>query len=146
VTIEHSLETEFGNGVRLLGYTLETETAVSGKALALTLYWQARLPVESRYKVFTHVLGEVYNANAGSFLWGQQDNEPVNGARPTSTWRSGEVIVDRYAIPLDPGAPPGEYVLEVGMYDPATLERLPVLDERGQPIADHVVLTNVEVR
>ena len=42
--------------------------------------------------MFTHVLGEVYNADAGNFLWGQQDNEPLNGTRPTSTWRTDEVI------------------------------------------------------
>jgi hypothetical protein len=135
-----------------MGYDLDAETLAPGEALdpgtslGLTLYWQALQPVESRYKVFTHVLGEVYNANRDSFLWGQQDNEPVNGTRPTSTWRTGEVIVDRYAIPLDPGAPPGEYVIEVGLYDPATLERLPLLDDRGQPIADHVILTRIEVK
>jgi hypothetical protein len=145
VTIGHPLETHFGDGVRLMGYDLDTETVASSKTLGLTLYWQARQPVKSRYKVFTHVLGEVYNASAGSFLWGQQDNEPANGARPTSTWRTGEVIVDRYAIPLDPEMPPGDYVVEIGLYNPATLERLPVLDDRGQSIADHVILTKLEI-
>jgi 4-amino-4-deoxy-L-arabinose transferase-like glycosyltransferase len=138
-------EVDFDDGVRLLGYDLGADTLAPGDTLYLTLYWQASRPVEHRYKVFTHVLGEVYNDQSRGFLWGQQDNEPVSGARPTSTWRSDEVIVDDYAILLDPGAPPGDYSIEIGLYDPATLERLSVLDDRGQAVADHLVLVNVQV-
>jgi hypothetical protein len=146
VNIGHPLETEFGSGVRLMGYDLSAEATAPGDTLPMTLYWQARHPVESRYKVFTHLLGQAYNAQTDSFLWGQQDGEPVNGTRPTSTWRTGEVIIDRYAIPVDAGAPPGVYAIEIGLYDPATLVRLPVLDGRGQPVADHLILTEIEVR
>jgi hypothetical protein len=146
VRIDHPLKVEFASGVRLMGYDLPEKALAPGETLVVTLYWQAREPVESRYKVFTHLLGEVYNAKAGSFLWGQQDNEPVNGTRPTVTWRAGEVILDRYAIPVEPDAPPGTYHIEIGLYSPATLERVPVLDDRGQPTADHLVLTQVEIR
>ena len=145
VTVTHPADTDFGDGVRLLGYDLEAEGLRPGGTVYLTLYWQAREPVERRYKVFTHLLGEVFNAGSGNFLWGQQDNEPLSGTRPTSTWRAGEVIVDSYAIPLEGQAPVGRYALEIGLYDPATGERLPVLDEGGQGVADHVVLDHVTV-
>jgi 4-amino-4-deoxy-L-arabinose transferase-like glycosyltransferase len=145
VTIAHPLETDFGDGVRLLGYDLETKQLMPGGTAHLTLYWQAREPVEHRYKVFTHLLGEVFNATTGNFLWGQRDNEPVGGTRATSTWRTGEVILDRYAIPLDPQVPAGRYAVEIGLYDPATGDRLPVLDGQGQIVADHLVLTHVTV-
>jgi len=145
VTIAYPAETDFGDGVRLLGYDLETKSLAPGGAMHLTLYWQARQPVEHRYKVFTHLLGEVFNAASGNFLWGQQDNEPVNGTRPTSSWRAREVIVDSYAISLNPQAPAGRYTVEIGLYDPATGERLPVLDDRGQIVADHLVLTHLAV-
>ena len=45
-------------------------------------------------------------------------------ARWTSTWRSGEVIEDVYALSIAAGTPGGSYTIEVGMYDPATLARL----------------------
>ena len=46
----------------------------------------------------------------------------------------GEVIVDEYAIVVQPDAPPGRSVVEVGLYDPATMQRLPVLDNiHGEP-------------
>jgi hypothetical protein len=145
IAYDHPLEVDFRGGVRLMGYDLDAGAAAPGETIVLTLYWQAHEPIEARYKVFTHVLGEVYNADAGSFLWGQQDNEPVNGTRPTSTWRTGEVIVDRYAIALDARAPSGAYAIEVGLYDPATLERLPVLDRQGQVVADHLIVTHIEI-
>jgi hypothetical protein len=145
IHIAHLTRADFGDGIRLLGYDTETETLEPGGVLHLTLYWQALQPVERRYKVFTHVLGEAFNAGSGSFLWGQQDNEPAKGARPTSTWRTDEVIVDEYAISLHPGSPAGRYTVEIGLYDPATGERLAVLDELGQAAADHLLLANVKV-
>jgi hypothetical protein len=140
------LELDFEDGVHLVGYDLSAESLAAGETLYLTLYWRARAPVTHRYKVFTHLLGEVYHAESGGFVWGQQDNEPVNGARPTSTWRSGEVIEDVYALQIAPGAPAGGYTIEVGMYDPATLTRLAVLDSTGQAAADHVVLAAVQIK
>ncbi|UCC62484.1 MAG: glycosyltransferase family 39 protein [Anaerolineae bacterium] len=145
VAIVHPLQIDFSDGVRLLGYDLEAEGLRPGGTVYLTLYWQARGLVERRYKVFTHLLGEVFNAESGSFLWGQQDNEPVGGTRPTSGWRPGEVVVDGYAILLDRQAPAGRYALEIGLYDPATGERLPLLDGQGTSVADHLVLDYVAV-
>ncbi|MBL7184052.1 MAG: glycosyltransferase family 39 protein [Anaerolineae bacterium] len=145
VAITHPLETDFGDGVRLLGYDLEAEGLRPSGTVYLTLYWQAQQPVEHRYKVFTHLLGEVFNAESGSFLWGQQDNEPVDGTRPTSTWRTGEVIIDSYAILLKQQSPSGRYTVEIGLYDPATGERLPVLDDQRQSVADHLTLTHLMV-
>jgi hypothetical protein len=145
VTIPYPYEVTLGGGVRLLGYGLPSATKSAGSTVELTLYWQADFPVEQRYKVFTHVLGEAFNARTGSFLWGQQDNEPVSDTRPTPTWRPGEVIVDRYAIPIDAEAPPGAYTVEIGMYEPATGVRLSVLGRDGSVVADHVVLLSIRV-
>jgi hypothetical protein len=131
--------------VRLLGYDLEPTAVRPGETVYLTLYWQADAPIEHRYKVFTHLLGDAFNADTGGFVWGQQDNEPVGDARPTSTWRAGEVIEDPYALVVAAHAPGGGYAVEVGMYDPATGARLPVLDKAGNPVADHVRLLTLLV-
>jgi 4-amino-4-deoxy-L-arabinose transferase-like glycosyltransferase len=145
VVIGHPLQTDFGDGVRLLGYDLAAEELEAGGTVDLTLYWQARQSIGQRYKVFTHVLGEVFNPATGNSLWGQQDNEPVGGARATSSWRMGEVIVDEYGIALDPGIPSGRYAIEIGLYEPATGERLSVLDGDGDAVADHLILAYVQV-
>lgn len=144
VRIGAPLEVRFADNLRLLGYDLG-EIDPAGRAIPLTLYWQADGPLAQRYKVFTHLLGEVYNADQGNFLWGQQDNEPVDNTRPTTLWRVGEVIVDRYRIPIAPNAPPGLYQIEIGLYNPVTGERLPTLAADGRPAADHIELTTLRL-
>ena len=140
VDIQNRVEAQFDEGIDLLGYDLGTTSYRPGEAVPLTLYWQGEGQIDQRYKVFTHVLGEVYNINSNNFLWGQQDNEPGNGRRPTTTWRTSEVIVDAYAIPLDPQAPPGIYQIEVGLYDPISGQRLLLSDG-----TDFRILTTIRV-
>lgn len=140
VEIAHPTNIAFANGIRLLGYDIAEETIAPGEPVRLRLFWQTTEPVEAQFKVFTHLLGDVFNAETENFLWGQQDNEPVNNKRPTTTWRPGEVIVDAYAMPTALNAPEGSYTLEIGLYNPATGERLQVVDEGGNAIADHIIL------
>ncbi len=140
VDIENRLNVRFENGAQLLGYAIENETITAGKPLHLTLYWQTDIPITGTYKVFTHLLGEVWNAETGNFLWGQQDNEPVNGKRPLSTWRTGELIVDSYAMPTALNGVNGRYTLEIGLYNPVTGIRL--LTEDG---SDHILLSPIEI-
>ncbi|MFO7684354.1 MAG: hypothetical protein R6X34_30355, partial [Chloroflexota bacterium] len=140
VEIAQPMNVAFANGIRLLGYDLAQESIAPGEPLRLRLFWQTTEPVTEQFKVFTHLLGDVFNAETGNFLWGQQDNEPVNNKRPTTTWRPGEVIVDAYAMPTALNAPEGVYRLEIGLYNPVTGERLMVVDEDGEFVADHVVL------
>jgi 4-amino-4-deoxy-L-arabinose transferase-like glycosyltransferase len=140
VAIQNRLDAQFEQGIRLLGYDLGETTFQPGEAIPLTLYWQGTGQIGQRYKVFTHVLGEVYNINSNNFLWGQQDNEPENGRRPTTTWRTDEIILDAYAIPLDPLVPAGVYQIEIGLYDPITGQRLLLGDG-----SDHRILTTIRV-
>lgn len=145
VVIANRVGAPFGDGIRLLGYDLASETTRPGEMINLRLYWSSDGDIRQRYKVFTHLLGDVFNAASGNFLWGQVDNEPAANTRPTTTWRGAEVIVDEYAIPVADDAPPGKYRIEIGLYDPATGTRLPLLGPDGAPAADHLILTGVEV-
>jgi hypothetical protein len=56
----------------------------------------------------------------------------------------GEIVVDEFEIPVAADAAPGPYVIEVGMYDPLTMQRLPVLDPTGA-LGDRVLLSQVQV-
>lgn len=140
-------ETQYPSGanfedlVTLLGADLDRTTVRPGETLHLTLYWQARTRIEKSYTVFTHLL------DADSHIWAQQDGIPVNGARPTTGWVPGEVIRDEYRLIVDPQAPPGNYVVEVGLYDAGSpaMPRLAVLDEAGQPADDRILLAEVRV-
>jgi mannosyltransferase len=141
----------FAEGIRLLGFRLSEELGDSppglgaggkeetnslklspGDTLHLSLYWQADGPTRIPYTVFTHLVGP------DGQLYGQWDNPPVWGTYPTTEWSAGEKIVDRYEIPVDPNTPPGSYFLSVGLYDPATGTRLPVLSDNQQIMGDSI--------
>ncbi len=92
------------------------------------------------YTVFVHLLGP------DGQVWGQVDRAPGDGQRPTSGWLPGEVLLDRYAVPLEVGAPSGVYRVEVGLYEAATGRRLPVKDANGSPLPDDRVLLDQEVQ
>jgi hypothetical protein len=110
----HELDANFGNQVRLLGY--ELDMLQDGRALELTLYWQAQKEMQTAYKVFVHVL------DADGDIISQVDQEPQAGAAPTTGWLADEVVMDNVEIPL----PESGQMLRValGLYDPVSGKRL----------------------
>ncbi len=136
--IRHPLDARLGDEVALLGYNLLTREVEAGDILPFTLFWQAQAQPQERYKVFVHVLDE-----AGHIV-GQQDSEPGDGLNITTSWQPGETVADNYGILIRPGTPPGQHRIEVGMYSPASGQRLAV-SEGGQARGDHLVLDSIEV-
>ena len=131
---------QMGQNVRLLGYDLPENRRKPGQPLALTLYWQAVGSVPADYKTFVHVLDDQ------EALRGQSDSAPVAGTRPTSGWLPGEVISDTINVPLAPDLKPGTYRLELGMYQPLTGQRLPVLDQAGQRLPGDRLLLDQTIK
>lgn len=122
--IQHVQKVDLEDHITLLGYSIADLTVEPGETLHLTLYWRAREPIVGDYTAFVHLL------DLKNRMWGQVDNIPVKGTYSTYHWRLGETIVDEYEIPVDPAAPAGEYLIEVGMYDVYTQKRLPIYGER----------------
>jgi hypothetical protein len=138
--IQHPLRANLADKVAFLGYDLDKATVKPGGTLHLTLCWQALAKMETSYTVFVHLL------DAQNRTWGQRDNLPVKGTHPTTSWLPGEVVIDEYEIVVNATAPAGEYQIEVGMYDLATMFRLPAYDEQGAPLpSDCILLSKVQV-
>lgn len=129
----------FDNLIALVGYDLDTRLVRPGGTLHLTLYWNALKPVGTDYTVFVHMLAE------DSSLAAQHDGYPADGASPTSTWLPGATVVDTHGLAIDQDAPEGVYVLQVGLYDGWTGERLPLLDDQQQYRDTRVVLSKLRV-
>jgi hypothetical protein len=72
------------------------------------------------------------------------DNQPCRNTCPTSSWQAGEFLRDEYELQLVDLAP-GVYTLQVGMYDPLTIQRVAVINADGQPIDDRLLLSEVEI-
>jgi hypothetical protein len=118
-------EGRFAGGVRLIGYRLFPPTdgeGFEGGPLHLTLYWQAAEAVGQDYTVFTHFVA------ADGYRVAGHDSPPARGRRPTTGWTPGETIVDPHDLAIPADLAPGEYFIRVGLYDPATGQRLPVVD------------------
>jgi hypothetical protein len=92
--------------------------------------------MERDYLVFTHLLGD------DEGIYGQHDKIAASDTYPTSHWKKGTVIRDKYEIQVHPGTPPGDYTIEIGLYTTyrESIERLP-LKSGG----DRVLLTEIEV-
>ncbi|MFN8474269.1 MAG: glycosyltransferase family 39 protein [Anaerolineae bacterium] len=137
--ISHPLQGTLGDRVGLAGYDLAQASVKPGANVELTLYWHPQGRLDKSLKVFTHVVGP------DGKIVGQADAIPVNGGRPTTGWRPGEYIADHYVIPLDRNAAPGRYQIEVGLYDAATGERLPVKVDGAAVEGGQVFLGPVDV-
>ncbi len=130
---QHPMKANLGDQVTFLGY--EMEVGEAGRVVRLALYWQAQKEMEASYTVFTHLL------DTKGALWAQKDNPPQGGRYPTTGWLEGEVVRDEYEIPLPSDTPPGLYLIEVGMYQAETGERLPAFDEEGRRLeGDRILL------
>jgi hypothetical protein len=122
-----------GQSIRLRGYDLPSANARPGETLNLTLYWECLAPMETSYTVFMHLLGP------DGKMYGQQDSVPWGGRLPTTHWLPSEMIADRYAVPVSPDAPSGEYTFAIGMYDLQTGIRLTATDADGTPLPNNSV-------
>ncbi len=139
--VEHEQRATLGQEVRLLGYRLEPAQPKPGEAMRLTLYWQAAASMQMSYTVFTHLLDASGEMRAG------HDGIPVYDHRPTNRWLVNEVQVDEHEIQVPADAPPGRYVIEVGMYDSRTGTRLPASDEEGRRLPeDRILLDPIELQ
>lgn len=146
--VQYPISVTLSHQATLLGYDLNAAGVTSrgcplapGQSFTLTLYWRAEATAGISYVVFVHLLDEAEH------IYAQSDRVPVAGTRPTTGWLPGEVIHDAYTLTLASDAPPGRYVLEVGMYDPTNGERLRVLDERGADTGDRILLpTPIQVK
>ncbi|MCL4394018.1 MAG: DUF2157 domain-containing protein, partial [Chloroflexi bacterium] len=123
-----------GSAISLLGYRVETNSpAHAGDSLTVYLYWQALATPPSDYTGFVHLL------DPSGVLRAQSDSTPRNGAYPTSIWAPDEIVGDPRTLTLPANAPPGEYRIEVGMYEWPSLRRLPVT-RAGVVQGDHILL------
>jgi len=133
-------EFTLGGRVDLLGYDVKPEVS-AGDEIDVTVYWRARQQMGTAYKVFVHL----YDAEGE--IVAQQDRVPGLGARPTTTWQTGEIVADRYTLRPSSNTPAGQYRLVVGLYDPEARERLPVFGAGGERLGqDYVPLGRVEIR
>jgi hypothetical protein len=124
--LQHERRAEFGDQLALVGWSVDGPPGWKGgglrpgDAVEVTTVWQAQQELETDYTAFSHLVDETGEG------WAGDDHQPHNGSYPTSAWGAGEMVRDTFALAVPADAPPGLYDVQVGWYDPATNERLPV--------------------
>jgi hypothetical protein len=101
---------DFADGVHLSVATWPLAIR-PGDLLPVELDWTAPGPLDVNYTVFVHLVD-----NSGK-VWAQQDGWPVNGRAPTTQWQVGLLVQDRHALTVPSNLLPGQYWIEVGLYD-----------------------------
>ncbi|MCC9074532.1 glycosyltransferase family 39 protein [Litorilinea aerophila] len=149
-TPRHPLEppADLGGQIRLFGADLLDENGQArankqatygpGEAIRLRLFWRALDFMYTDYTAFVHLVGP------DGTLIGQQDKQPLDGFIPTSYWPPRQIIADDYTVPIPADAPAGTYTLRVGLYDLATMARLPVTRD-GEPAGDAVTVAEIPI-
>jgi hypothetical protein len=89
---------------------------MSEDMLYVTLIWETQVEMARDYTVFVHLL------DPNGSLVSQLDRPP--DGYPTSDWKPGEIVQDRYQIVLPPDIQPGRYLIQSGFYHFPTQERL----------------------
>jgi 4-amino-4-deoxy-L-arabinose transferase-like glycosyltransferase len=120
--------TTLSDGITLAGYNMEPQPATAGDSLALTLFWDADSAPTQDYTVFVHLLDRDGSQLAGA------DGPPVEGDYPTTWWEAGDQVEDLHVVPLPTDLVPGDYIIDVGLYIPATGLRALRLDNGDSAI------------
>ena len=90
--------------LHILGYDLPTDTVQAGKSLELVLYQSTPEPLEAIWMPYAR-LGPV------EARW------TTDSRLLTPQWQPGEVVVERYEVPVPFNLPAGEYPLRLGYAD-----------------------------
>jgi hypothetical protein len=132
--LPNSLRIDFDGQIALRGFALDQQEVTPGGKLGVSFWWEAERALPRDYVLFAHVL------LPPDAVWAQIDEMPAGPALPTSHWQAGQLVSYRHEIPLPATMPAGVYTLEIGLYDPATMDRLPVnFSDKG------IVLAQVKV-
>lgn len=135
---DRKLDARLGDRIWLDGYSLLTPSAAPGDIVQLALFWHADARIADRYKVFVHIVG------TDGQIAAQTDREPGGDLDPTTIWKPGEPVVDRYGVAIPIDTAPGTYHLMVGMYA-FNGDRLRIAEE-GKDVGDAFVLAEVSIR
>ncbi len=136
---DHATDTNFDDALRLLGWELPARPSVVDEGLSLMLFWEAPQPLQQDFKVRLRVV------DSDGFEYGTWDQRPTAYLLPTFRWQPHTPRLASLAIPLEPGTPPGDYWVELSVYDEGSGHRLDVLDEAGAPQGQTVRLGPITV-
>jgi hypothetical protein len=130
------LPVDLDNGTTFMGYEILRSTVRPGETVTVLSYWRVKALPLPPLKAFVHL------EDTDGKLFTQSDG--LNA--PTQFWRVGDTILQMHNLQMPPDGEPGTYHLKLGLYDARTGSRAQFLGMAGQPVGDHILLPDVEVK
>ncbi len=134
------LDVALGSELFLLGYRMDDAAMEPDGILRLELYWLARARMSHDYIAHVTVLGrdDTLVANHMGYVGG--------GARPTSLWAPGDVVVDKLTLHVaeDTEAPTAADV-RLSVYAEPGGEPIAAVDPHGNPLGGNFRLTQARL-
>jgi mannosyltransferase len=130
---QYALNAGFAEPVRVVGYNVDSRRNPIDTPLRFGLYLKAEGPISGNYQIFAHLVA------ADGTLITQADHIAGADSYPTSLWRPGNLLYNRFEIQPPAGTPPGEYRVLIGLYD--NRGRLKLSDGRDRLELFDVTLT-----
>ncbi|HRO24826.1 MAG TPA: hypothetical protein PLR07_11095, partial [Promineifilum sp.] len=96
--------------------------AAPGDTVEIRLRWQVAVPPGP---ALLHLFAHLGNPSAAPLA--QTDGPVMGGEYPSSLWVAGERFDETISLSLPADLPPGEYPVNIGLYDFATGARLPLV-------------------
>jgi hypothetical protein len=106
---------DFGPDIHLRGFE-QIDALRRGAPTMFKLFWKTDHTPTTDYTLFAHLIGP-----------DGQRYAQVDLPYPTSNWGERRYITSELPIELPADAPPGPYRLVIGLYDPASQQRLPLV-------------------
>ncbi|HYU17762.1 MAG TPA: glycosyltransferase family 39 protein [Chloroflexota bacterium] len=133
-SIGTTLGADFGGVLRLRGYTVDRAELGRNGSVGVTYEWESLAPASVDYHIMTELRGP------DGQVWSDEELALGNRAVGLVDWPLGRWLFQSSSFDVSATAPPGEYVLTVGVYDTRARAELPVtagdarLGSRGGPL------------
>jgi hypothetical protein len=104
-----SLEAQFGDKLRLVGYNNYVFDVLPGETVDVDLFWQALTEPSEDF------LPRLQLIRPGDQIAAQSVQKPVAGTYPTAWWKSGELVRDPQSLLVTADVSPGYYTLALSL-------------------------------
>jgi hypothetical protein len=128
--------------IRLLGYQAIAGTIPANEPLESLLYWQTVTPTNNDYRVGLTLVDE------NGLRWSEEGLRDARWARnppATTAWPPDKTVQTAYLLDALPGTPPGQYTVQLSLFDRQTLAPLTIYDETGQAIGPWLELGQINL-
>jgi hypothetical protein len=118
-------------------------TVGRGDVVIVTPRWEALDLAEESYTIFVHLI------DSNNISYANLDYTPLGGAVPTHLWfpkwLPGQQLSDPYRLVIPENIAPGNYQIEVGLYEMTSRRRLAMHDIQGDQIGDRYIAGSILV-